>query len=287
MEKRDYNVSTETAPRNIMFPYPVSRIGLSKNNPPVKNLHTVFPDKVEICLRLSGEFTEGVPQQTIAGETYNPVAYPHVVVKPPLTEYSLINFGTRKVFYMIYSSSLVPELEKLGLFKPPHCWEIRLTCELEGMLERINNMVEASCTPGMADRIDIQCFQILHELLLMKNEICTVVDKEREMMLRIDSYLRRHAFEELDFSTVARKFELSRSSFFRYWKRYSELSPSQYLLELRLQEACRKLAETRDRITDIARELHLGEPAYMGMVFRKQYGQTPLEYRKTHSLRFR
>lgn len=121
----------------------------------------------------------------------------------------------------------------------------------------------------------------------MKNEICTVVDKEREMMLRIDSYLRRHAFEELDFSTVARKFELSRSSFFRYWKRYSELSPSQYLLELRLQEACRKLAETRDRITDIARELHLGEPAYMGMVFRKQYGQTPLEYRKTHSLRFR
>ena len=270
-----------------MFPYQLAGVGHSGNNPPRKFQHAVYPDKIEVCIRLSADCSDGLPAQTIGGRCYENLSFPHVVVKPPGTEYSLMNFGVREVFYIIYPSALMPLFEKLGVFDPPLCWSIRMNGELELMLERVSNYFGVALSPGNADRIDIQCFQILHELLLMKKSSHAPVDREHELMLRIDSHIRLHAFEMLDFDSTARKFGLSRSTFFRYWKRYSSVTPSGYLLELRLQEACRRLTESRDRISDIARTLHLGEPAYMGMLFKKRFGQTPLDYRRTHSPRLK
>lgn len=287
MEKHNYHVNMAGVMREIMFPYQVAGLGRSWNNPPRRSLHAVFPDKIEICIRLSADTSEGLPTQTIAGKSYENLSFPHVIVKPPEAEYTLTNFGSREVFYIIYPSALFPLLDKIGIFEPPLCWSIRMNRELELMLERVCDYFGASLSPGNADRIDIQCFQILHELLLMKKSFHAPVDKEHELMLRIDSHIRLHAFEILDFDSTARKFGLSRSTFFRYWKRYSKITPSGYLLELRLQEACRRLTESRDRIADIARELHLGEPAYMGMLFKRRFGQTPLDYRRAHSPRLK
>ncbi len=285
MEHHNYHVNMGEVIRNILFPYPVNCIGRSWNNPPRNFLHSVFPDKIEICIRLSADTAGGLPTQTIGGETYENLPYPHVVVKPPRTEYTLSNFGgARDVFYMIYPSSLYPLLEKTGIFQQPLCWDIRRNQEIELMIKRICDYFDSSLSLGNADRIDIHCFQLLCELLLMKKSSAGAPDKEYELMLRIDSYLRLHAFEVIDFDDVAKMFGLSRSSFFRYWKRYSKIAPAKYLQELRLQEACRRLSESRDKITEIARELNLGESAYMGVLFRARFGQTPLEYRRTHSL---
>ena len=287
MEKYNYHVNMAGLRREIPFPFQLAGVGHSCNNPPRKYQHAVYPDKIEICIRLSADSSGGLPAQTINGTAYEKLSFPHVVVKPPGAEYTLMNFGAREVFYMIYPSFLLPQLDKLGVFEPPLCWGIRMSGELELMLERVSNCFSVSLSPGSADRIDMQCFQILHELLLMKKSFQVPADREHELMLRIDSHIRLHAFEALDFDAVARKFGLSRSTFFRYWKRYSDFTPSGYLLELRLQEACRRLTESRDRISDIARELHLGEPAYMGMLFKKRFGRTPLDYRRTHAPRLK
>lgn len=283
MGKSTYHVNMLGVKREISFPFQVAEIGRSTNNPARKLLRAVFPDKIEICIRLATDEAGCHPTQIIRGKRYENLFYPHVVVKPPKEEYALLNAGVREVFYIVYPSSLLPLLEKMGVFETPLCWNIRINWELESMLRRISEYSVGLLSQGNADRIDIQCFQILHELLLMKKSSYAPVDKELELMLRVDSWLRLHAFEEIDFTALAKKFAFSRSSFFRYWKRYSELTPSEYLLELRLQEAARRLTESRDRISDISRELKLGEPAYMGMLFRKRFGQTPRNYRLTHT----
>lgn len=287
MEDHTYHVNMAGVRREIMFPFQVAAIGRSQSNPPRKFLRAVYPDKIEICIRLAADESDGSAVQLIGENRYENLSYPHVVVKPPKTEYTLSNFGTREVFYMIYPSSLLPLLEQTGIFDPPLCWNIRISRELEIMIERVSEYSAVSLSHGNADRIDIQCFQILHELLLMKKNSRIPADKELELMLRVDSWLRLHAFEAVDFSAVAKKFGFSRSSFFRYWKRYSEFTPSEYLLELRLQEAARRLTESRDHVADIGRELKLGGPAYMGMLFKKRFGQTPLDYRRTHAPRLK
>ena len=285
MEDHNYHVNMGGVVRNIMFPYQVDSVGRSQNNPQRKFLHAVFPDKIEICIRLSADKSAGLLTQTIGNETYENLTYPHVIVKPPKTEYTLSNFGgSREVFYMIYSSSLYQLLEKIGVFQQPLCWGIRMNQEVELMIKRIYDYFDTSLSSGNADRIDIHCFQLLCELLLMKKNDTAPVDNEYKLMMRIDSYLRLHAFKTVDFDFIAKKFGLSRSSFFRYWKRYSNIAPAKYLQELRLQEACRRLTESMDKIAVIARELNLGGPSYMGMLFRARFGQTPLDYRKMHSL---
>lgn len=279
----DCHIHMSGVTRNIMFPYQLGAIGHSLNNPPVRQLHTFFPDHIELCLRLSGDTRNGLPVQTVAGKTYENIPYPHVLVKPPGAEYSFANFGRREVFYLIYPSGLAGIFRKTGIFDPPLCWEFSMNPELELMLKRISDYFDTSLSPGNADRIDILCFQLICELLLMKKSAGLPPDKEHELMLRIDSWIRLHAFENIEFETLARKFGLSRSSFFRYWKRYSKSTPAKYRMDLRLNEACRRLAGSRERIADIAQGVHLGEPAYMGMLFRQRYGMTPLEYRKKHS----
>lgn len=283
MEKQKYHMSMAGIEREIAFPYQVAAIGLSPDNPASRDLRSAYPDKIEICIRLSSDLQKDPPVQIIEGRRYENLVYPHVVVKPPRAEYTLMNFGRRDVFYIIYNSALLPRLRETGILEEPLCWNIRITNDLEQMIERINTFSGDTLIPGRADQIDIQCFQILHELMLMKKNSQTPHDKEHELMLKIDSCIRRHAFELIDFNDIARQFGLSRSSFFRYWKRYSDTTPAEYLQELRLQEAARRLTETRTRIGVIAKELKLGEPAYMGMLFRKRFGQTPLEYRKNHA----
>ena len=94
MEKHNYHVNMAGVMREIMFPYQVAGLGRSWNNPPRRSLHAVFPDKIEICIRLSADTSEGLPTQTIAGKSYENLSFPHVVVKPPEAEYALTNFGS-------------------------------------------------------------------------------------------------------------------------------------------------------------------------------------------------
>ncbi len=283
MASHHYIVNMTGVKRNLDFQFQVERFGHSGNNPPNKHLSSTYQDKLEICLRLSSDGLGEHAHQIINGREYTNLDYPHVVVKPPNGKYTMYNFGSRDVFFIVYPSSLMPLFEKMGLLEEPLCWNIRLTREFETLLGLISTYANASLSPGNADRIDMLCFQLFSELLLMKKNLCETLDQEQELMLRIDSWLRLHAFEKIDFNAVARKFGLSRSSLFRYWKRYSPVSPADYLLEIRLQEAAIRLKSTRDRITSIAESLQLGTPAYMVMLFKKRYGMTPLKYRKLYA----
>ena len=270
--------------RTADFAFKLDAAGRSFMNPPVKKLNAVFPEQFEICIRLSSEHSGEICKQMLDGKWYEGLSFPQVVMKLPGTRYHLENFSKRDVFYFIYPSSLMEQFRATGLFDGPLCWEFPFTPEVELFLRRIYNCMTNCLAPGNADKLDLYCYQLLLELLQYRIHCGKQPDKERELMQKIDSYLLLHAFEDLDLAEVAARFGLSRSSFFRYWKRYSPVSPSRYLLDLRLQEACRRLKESRDRIEEIASALSLGAPAYMSMLFRKKYKMTPLVYRRKYSV---
>ena len=88
MEKYNYHVNMAGLRREIPFPFQLAGVGHYCNNPPRKYQHADYPDKIEICIRLSADTSEGLPTQTIAGKSYENLSFPHVVVKPPEAEYS-------------------------------------------------------------------------------------------------------------------------------------------------------------------------------------------------------
>jgi len=55
----------------------------------------------------------------------------------------------------------------------------------------------------------------------------------------------------------------------------------EWLNERRLQTACHLLASTSETVSEIAETCGFASPFYFSRVFRRHFGQSPINYRKT------
>jgi transcriptional regulator GlxA family with amidase domain len=81
-------------------------------------------------------------------------------------------------------------------------------------------------------------------------------------------------------SDLARLVGLSSPQFFRRFKQATGSSPIDWLRRERVNEAKRRLAETQDRIRDIAEHVGYSDPMYFSRDFKKLVGISPLHYRR-------
>ena len=86
---------------------------------------------------------------------------------------------------------------------------------------------------------------------------------------------------------VTRLFELSgrsREHVSRCMRQYYGISPSEYILELRLNNALSQLLYTNLSVEQIAYENGFRNLAYFYVTFRKRYQVTPAQYRKNYKV---
>lgn len=94
------------------------------------------------------------------------------------------------------------------------------------------------------------------------------------------SYLRHNFSYPVRIEQLARQIGVSRSYLYKAFWNCGGKSIRQYLRDLRLEEACRLLADTRRAVTDIAYSCGFPDSPAFCRVFRKVYGATPLQYRR-------
>lgn len=94
------------------------------------------------------------------------------------------------------------------------------------------------------------------------------------------SYLRHNFSYPVRIEQLARQIGVSRSYLYKAFWNCSGKSIRQYLLDLRLEEACRLLADTRRAVTDIAYSCGFPDSPSFCRMFRKVYGGTPLQFRQ-------
>ena len=99
--------------------------------------------------------------------------------------------------------SQYPLFDELGLFTLPLAWDITRTPEINQLISRLHDYLNVSRSFGSGDRIDVLCFQLLTEVLLMKHEAQIPLDPEREQILQIDSYFRLHFAENISLEDIA------------------------------------------------------------------------------------
>lgn len=266
--------------RAINFPYPIMAIGYYRNNAPAKNVQNIFPDKIEITLRT---LPDGTAQEkaimTLGGDVYS-VGYPHIIVKRPHDRFIYNHLQERDVFYFAYGTEQYDSLEKLGLFDAPLAWDITISPEIENIINELNRYLDHSRQFGHVDRIDIRCFSLLTECLLMKQNNQQSTSPSMDLIQQIDSYIRFHFSEDISLESTAARFSLSRSGFFQLWTQHFKTTPAKYIQNLRLHEACRLLTESNQKIFEIAELINIPDPAYFCAVFKKCYKLTPAEFRK-------
>lgn len=94
-------------------------------------------------------------------------------------------------------------------------------------------------------------------------------------------YLEEHFREHVQLSELAEHCDLSSTHIHRLFQRLLRMSPAEYLLALRLQEARRLLATTDEPLSAIALSTGFFDQSHFTKRFRKGTGMTPTQFRKT------
>lgn len=73
---------------------------------------------------------------------------------------------------------------------------------------------------------------------------------------------------------------VSKSTFTKFFKQHTKLTPTQYFTNLKLSYIQSQLLESNKKINELADELHFEDPLYLSRVFKKYTGLSPSEFRK-------
>jgi len=95
-------------------------------------------------------------------------------------------------------------------------------------------------------------------------------------------YMQKNYSEPITCEHLAKLMFISTNFYQKIFKEIMEISPAQYLRDIRITEACRLLANTDLPIQEVAEQCGFSCSSYFIYVIRKQLGMTPLEYRNAN-----
>ena len=93
-------------------------------------------------------------------------------------------------------------------------------------------------------------------------------------------YFHENYNKPISIENYAAEHHMSVSWFIRNFKDYTNSTPTQYLLALRIQNAQTLLESTSYNVTEIAEIVGYDNPLYFSRIFKKQNGMSPSDFRK-------
>jgi len=97
---------------------------------------------------------------------------------------------------------------------------------------------------------------------------------------QITDWMAGHVAEEFHLDQLAAKAGLSKFHFNRLFKAATGVSPSRYLLNLRMDEAKRLLRETKQSVIAVALDVGYSNPSHFARLFHRETGLPPRDYRR-------
>ncbi|MDF2654615.1 MAG: two-component system response regulator [Bacillota bacterium] len=94
------------------------------------------------------------------------------------------------------------------------------------------------------------------------------------------AYIREHFRENITLQDAAGSVFLNSEYFSRRFKKEVGMNFSEYLLELRMEEAMRLIQNTRLKIVEVSEQVGISSVSYFAQVFRKRFNISPNEIRK-------
>lgn len=94
-------------------------------------------------------------------------------------------------------------------------------------------------------------------------------------------YLRNNFNTDIRLEELAAKSFISKNYFSRLFKEVTGINFTDYVQNLRIDEACSLLKNTEMKVTDIAHQVGFKDMKFFYEVFKKHTGKTPGEFRKS------
>jgi AraC-like DNA-binding protein len=98
-------------------------------------------------------------------------------------------------------------------------------------------------------------------------------------IMDIKSFIETHYFEEIGYGDFCERSGLSQSYLCELFQSIVGVPPTQYLNDVRLQQARRLIREERLSIKEVAATVGIRDANYFARLFRQRFGITPTAYR--------
>lgn len=158
------------------------------------------------------------------------------------------------------------------------------------LYQSLRNILKAASENGSTWRLD-SLSEVIHILKAFlayyqnspKSENGLPFQESRhKRMLHILEYLDQHWREPLTLSDLSQEMGMSPSYFSRFFKDAMGMGFLNYWTKLRLKRSIDLLLDTDLPIIDIALECGFNDYKTYGRLFKKEYGENPQSYRKSH-----
>ncbi|MGN7357235.1 AraC family transcriptional regulator [Paenibacillus sp. SAF-054] len=93
-------------------------------------------------------------------------------------------------------------------------------------------------------------------------------------------FMMNHISANLTVEEMGQMVNLSVSSLRRLFKQHTGKSPREFLIDLKMVVAAKKIIESDERISDIAYYVGIEDPNYFSRLFKRHYKVTPQAYRQ-------
>ena len=115
--------------------------------------------------------------------------------------------------------------------------------------------------------------------LLFQEQIEEQNNKNDVFLKNVKNFVRENLKEPLSLTYISQQLHYNPSYISRLFKQLSGSNLSEYILEEKIRYARKRLEESEDTVAMIAREIGFESSQYFSVVFRKQTGMSPGEYR--------
>src|SRR5699024_7839256 len=118
--------------------------------------------------------------------------------------------------------------------------------------------------------------KILYELYIVSHQSYNLLDNA---IKKVIIYIKNNYMKNINVENMAQYVHLSRYHFSRIFKKHTNLSPHQYLIKIRINEAKSLLYLTDDSITEIAMKCGFSSLPHFVSTFKKHSGFSAKEFR--------
>lgn len=198
-----------------------------------------------------------------------PSARLHLYLKNPNELSSIKGPFSRQEYTDIYQALSAQPLQSISA-----------TPILRSLLASLNRIVNRRETPlSDADRLQARflcCLSLYH---CATSKAATSTKSPSQTFAEAISWLKQNYASSVRLDDLITRIGYSRARFFDLFKQQTNMTPSEYLRNIRLKKAKELLRQTGHPVCQVGKICGLGDPAHFSRLFRKMTGYTPLAYR--------
>lgn len=157
--------------------------------------------------------------------------------------------------------------------------------EICGLLEQMEQAEEQGAY-GYEIQLTALLCRIWHLVVIHHREQIehrsTVSFHDRQRIRSLQIFIHRRYMEHITLADIAAAGHISRGECCRVFQRVLRVSPIQYLTRFRLDQSVRLLTSTGLSVAEVADQTGFSASSYFIDRFRREFGCTPLEYRRRH-----